>query len=448
VAGPLVHFEALTVKRKSASLWNGDTFSVSGDTAGRKAFGGTKFFENPMFAGAVTYEQQIAAGTKLLNDFIDDAHDLGLGVNFVLEANSFPLDFESLSPEKVEQYVKSSVFIISADEFRPQRPSSVLATSQARAYVATYPKLDQLTIDLGYRDEERARDVRIFSPEATIWKRRDGTVCEPRLKFLRGDDWIRISSRYPANNGKLGETEGVAVLLAKETSDAVPYGFTPLVKAYRDSRTIARDGFHVAAANLCDPDLSAYWLSRVSFEDAITFEQAARDVVDSVCGEGVADRFLAGIQFIEQSGQKYERHEMNPVLRFGFVGFRSTQMHASVWSMMSGDYANAMNEMYRANTRARDGGRALTLYWARKCEFAMECMNCLDASAKSDFAAEKNDSATQITELEKAIESLNNGLNALAAVARNPSDRGLIAVLNERGYRPLKKKLAEAEKAK
>lgn len=57
------------------------------------------------------------------------------------------------------------------------------------------------------------------------------------------------------------------------------------------------------------------------------------------------------------------------------------------------------------------------------------------------------DTVTQIAELEKAIESLNNALNAMAAVARSNSDRGLIAILNEYGYRPLKKKLAEAEEA-
>ena len=111
------------------------------------------------------------------------------------------------------------------------------------------------------------------------------------------------------------------------------------------------------------------------------------------------------------------------------------------------DYLEAMNEMYRANTRAREGGRAFTLYWARRFEFAFEYMNFVQAVSRAGIAEQKKDSATQIAELEKAIESLNNALNAMAAVARSNSDRGLIAVLNEHGYRPLKKKLAEAEEA-
>lgn len=115
------------------------------------------------------------------------------------------------------------------------------------------------------------------------------------------------------------------------------------------------------------------------------------------------------------------------------------------WSKMRDCYLNAMNEMYRANTRAREGGRAFTLYLARRFEFAFEYMNCIEAVRKAGIAERKKDTATQIAELEKAIESLNNALNAMAAVARSNSDRGLIAVLNEYGYRPLKKKLAEVE---
>ncbi len=448
VGGPFVHFEVLTVKRKSAALWNGATYPVAGDTAGRKVFGGAKFFEHQAFAGATTYEQQIAAGTKLLNGFIDDAHDVGQVANFVLYVTGFPIDFEAFSPQKVDHDVNGTSFLMSTNEFGPFRAGSALAIAQASAYVTTYPKLDQMTIDLSFTVESEACQVKVFSPESAFWKRRDGTVCEPRLKVYRRDDFIRISSRYPVNGGKLAEAEGAAVLLAWKTADAVPYGFSRLVKEFRDSRAVARDGFHVRSANLCDPDLPAYWLSRVSFDDAITFEEACRDVVDSACGEGVADRFLAAINFIEKAGEKYEQHKLNPVLRFGFVESRVPHIHGELWSMMSADYANAMNEMYRANTRAREGGRALTLYWARKCEFAMESMNCLDAFWKSGLAAEKKDSTTEIAELEKAIESLNNGLNAMAAVARSNSDRGLIAELNEYGYRPLKKKLAEAEEAK
>ncbi|MBI3864520.1 MAG: hypothetical protein HY290_21770, partial [Planctomycetia bacterium] len=60
---------------------------------------------------------------------------------------------------------------------------------------------------------------------------------------------------------------------------------------------------------------------------------------------------------------------------------------------------------------------------------------------RAAVARSKGDKDTQIAELEKAVESLYGALDALGAVARSNSDRGIIAVLNEYGYRPLKKEL-------
>ena len=75
---------------------------------------------------------------------------------------------------------------------------------------------------------------------------------------------------------------------------------------------------------------------------------------------------------------------------------------------------------------------------------AETALNCVEAVRKAGIAKAKGDRETQLAELEKAVESLHTALNALAAVARSNSDRGVIAVLNEYGYRPLKKEL-EAE---
>ena len=53
-----------------------------------------------------------------------------------------------------------------------------------------------------------------------------------------------------------------------------------------------------------------------------------------------------------------------------------------------------------------------------------------------------------VEQLEKATESMYNAINALGEVAGDNSDRGVIAVLNEYGYRPLKKEFEAAEKTK
>lgn len=72
-------------------------------------------------------------------------------------------------------------------------------------------------------------------------------------------------------------------------------------------------------------------------------------------------------------------------------------------------------------------------------------MNCIDATRKAAIAGDKKDRTEQRAQLEKAIESINGACAALAAVARDPSDRGMIAMLNEFGYRPLQKELEKVE---
>jgi len=51
-----------------------------------------------------------------------------------------------------------------------------------------------------------------------------------------------------------------------------------------------------------------------------------------------------------------------------------------------------------------------------------------------------------LRQLEKAVEAMHNALSALGESARDNSDRGVIAVLNEYGYRPLKAEFEAVEK--
>jgi len=111
------------------------------------------------------------------------------------------------------------------------------------------------------------------------------------------------------------------------------------------------------------------------------------------------------------------------------------------WGKVKGLYLEAMDEMYRVNTRAREGNREFSLYIARRCELAAEYLSSIESVRKAGIAREKGDREMQLAELEKAVESMYNALDALSAVARSNSDRGVIAVLNEYGYRPLKREL-------
>ena len=62
-------------------------------------------------------------------------------------------------------------------------------------------------------------------------------------------------------------------------------------------------------------------------------------------------------------------------------------------------------------------------------------------------ARDAGDSEAQLEHLEAAVEAMYNSLRALGEVAEDQSDRGVIAVLAEYGYRPLVKELEKAEDA-
>ena len=204
------------------------------------------------------------------------------------------------------------------------------------------------------------------------------------------------------------------------------------------------------AASVGDVDLTAFLHSRLGFDTKSAGKHPVHDLVTPICGEGVSDRALKAFQLAEEATKLINAGDKTlstPASEVVLKHYASTDPPPEWWAKARDNYLNAMNEMYRANTRAREGGRSYTLYFARRFEFAFEYMNCLEAVRKAGIAKAKGDQETQIAELEKAVESMNGALNAMAAVARSQSDRGIIAVLNEYGYRPLVKELEKADSA-
>lgn len=196
-----------------------------------------------------------------------------------------------------------------------------------------------------------------------------------------------------------------------------------------------------------DLDLSAYMLSRGSFEP-VTAERALEQLIGPTCGSGTVEPVGKAFAAIERATVTIDQHDLGfsfPVPGMLMKHYAAEGEPPAWWSEVRDGYLEAMNEMYRANTRARRGGRAFTLYWARRSEFGFEYMNCVEALRRAGIAKRAQDGAARIEHLTTAVESLHAALTALAAVARSNSDRGIIVTLNEFGYRPLLAELAAAE---
>ncbi len=192
-----------------------------------------------------------------------------------------------------------------------------------------------------------------------------------------------------------------------------------------------------------DLNASIHFLSRASFTDALTPTDALSTLATPICGAEVDERLRKGFEAAAEAASLIAANDPALAVADARMIARhlvSTEPPPAWWKQARDLYTSAMNEMYRANTRARDGARPWTLYHAKRFEFAIHFLTSLEAARKA--APLKGDPRAEA--LEPAIEAMYNALNAYAEVARDPSDQGAIALLNEHGYRPLLKALAAA----
>jgi hypothetical protein len=408
---PWTPLEFAGVRKTKLKLWDAPPLPVSGDTAGRAAFQGAKFFENPDFAGKVQPEDQFAAGKTYLQAVIDTAHSYGMTVSVRMGSEQPPQEFAPPAP--------------GMDDLK-------LWQAQQSAFGQTFPALDQVYSYSG------APTLRLHTPQPA--KTRPLRVPPVRLRrLLQTDDGVLVRDKPQRD---------VILPLSSQLTTILPQASPGQVYLMRDKfRELTDAGYIGQVSNPGDVDFIAYVLSRSACDERTTLTELCQSLLTPVCGEEVHTRVEQAMQAVEQADLLIELNDPdlgNPQPDMILRHYAAQEKAPEWWGKVREAYLQAMNEMYRANTRARDGSRSYTLYLARRYEFGFEFMNCLQAVRAAAVARQEKDKDQQIAELEKAIDSLNGACNALAAVARTNSDRGTIALLNAYGYRPL---LAELEKA-
>lgn len=76
-------------------------------------------------------------------------------------------------------------------------------------------------------------------------------------------------------------------------------------------------------------------------------------------------------------------------------------------------------------------------------EFALGYANTVEALHRGALAEKAGRRQEALSQARNGLETLREATEAYVRVARNRTDLGAIAVLNEYGYRPLKAKVAE-----
>lgn len=205
-------------------------------------------------------------------------------------------------------------------------------------------------------------------------------------------------------------------------------------------------GYSVEAHIVGDHNPELHFLSRAAFDPEVTAEQALIDLATPICGEGVAEPLRLGFAAVAEASALIARNDPTfavPDPALFMEHYRSAEPAPAWWAEAKGLYAKGMNEMYRANTRARDGARPWILYHAKRYTFALHYLTAVESARAAGIARAAKDDAAWEEQLALAIESMHNALGIYSEVAADPSDRGAIALLNEYAYRPLLEALDE-----
>jgi hypothetical protein len=214
-------------------------------------------------------------------------------------------------------------------------------------------------------------------------------------------------------------------------------------------RKLGWDGFSTRYWIVGDLDPCVHYLARASFDATATPTAVYDDLITPLCGEGVAGRMTKAFDMIEQATTLIDTNDIGftfPVPGMVLKHYTAQGPPPAWWKQVSDLYAGAMDESYRAITRSRPAGWPFLRHFAKRLEFAVEYLGCISALRLAGQAKAKGDKDKQAEQLEKAVEGMYNALGALGEVANDNCDRGVIAVLNAYGYRPLKKELDTLEK--
>lgn len=214
-----------------------------------------------------------------------------------------------------------------------------------------------------------------------------------------------------------------------------------------EMRKQGRPGFVASAEMTGDLDPVVHYLSRACFDAKLTPEQTYDDLFTIMCGRNdVTGRLTLAFKLIEEGNDKIAATQipLGGADRDLSELLKSSASQADLLKEISKIVGNASNEMFRAHGNCDPSNRKPLYYYAKRSELGVQYMACVTALDAAADARRKGEKDAAVEQLEKAVEALYNGLNSLGEVARDPSDRGVIAVFTENGYRPL---YAELEKA-
>jgi hypothetical protein len=192
-----------------------------------------------------------------------------------------------------------------------------------------------------------------------------------------------------------------------------------------------------------DHDPTVAYLARAAWDATATPDAVNRDQMRAVCGQACVEEMMAAFHEVEQVTVELEWHGLGfafPVPGMMMKHWKPGPAPVEIPGYRRG-YQSALDHARRAAAGAEPEGRSYIDYWIGRLEFGIGYLDAVDAVYQAAAAEAEGDRNEAIRKTELAENAARVAVEAYARVARNQSDRGAIATLNEYVNRPLRAKL-------
>lgn len=436
---PFISYEWLNEKNQPGSFF--PEVRVDGDTPGKVAFQGAKVFENPDFAAKKSREEKIAAGKVYIEGLIGAAQELGMSAELSVATFELPQEFRQ---------PRFAVVDLQNDEWRATFARQVVAD-----YLTEYPSADDVCwysiprenspepIPKVALEKSLSGDTVKLTAVIVVGLSQDQKEWKPNKYGKRIELSIGMfSTMMPVNlvsdDAKLGRFD---VSLASPAAGILPQSLHSQIQevvATLAQQTV--NGFATRYFTPGDLDPTLHYLSRASWDPKITAREAHDQLFTATTGkQSVADRLWQAFDAMEKATALIDQNDAG--FAYPSPDMLTKHMKAepapSWWKDVTNHYVTASGEFYRAHDAADPRSRKLLFYFAKRSEYVLEYLAAVEAARASAIAKMRGDADEAAAQLDTAVEQLYNALDTLSDVARDQSDRGLIAMLAEYAYRPL-----------
>lgn len=434
---PFVTYEFAGVKKSSADLLAGQEFEINGDTVGRKVFRGLTRFEHPELATeGKSAEARIEAGIEFLRSLTEAAEGLGMPVTLRTSLTANSREFQFVLPESTPGEGLASLAVEPpSDAVEWDKAYSDLLAVRRNALVETYPHAQRIA----WTDVARSR-----APDLEV------VYSVHRVHFPRLSAHVNPLTEERFDNEacpRPGNCRELVLKLSTAGAGVLPQSrLQSLGQRMIELKQAGWRGFTAAADALPEMDVAVHFLSRAGWDEDMTPRQAHDDLwAVTTENEPASARLWIGSGHLDMATALIVDNDPG----FATPGPDMLMKHYVAepapewWEAATTHYTQYMIELYRSHGAIDGGAKDLLFYSAKRGEFVLEYLGAVKAVRAAAIAKGEGDNDLAVEKLGEAVETLYNCINTLSDVARDPSDRATIAVLNTFAFQPL---LAELER--